>query len=112
MPDKISVLIVDDEPDLLELMRLLVEEEGFDVVTAADGCEALQKFEICKPRIVITDINLPKRNGGEIITEIRKKSPATKIIIMSGGRCPPGADATVEKPIDFDVFTSLLKKLS
>lgn len=80
-----SILVVDDEPGIRELLCLMLESEGYNVTAAQDGLEA-SKLMAAKPvDIVITDLLMPERDGLEFIAEIRKKFPAVRIIAMSGG---------------------------
>jgi DNA-binding response OmpR family regulator len=79
------VLVIDDDSDLRELIQALLQNEGFDVLSAADGREA---FELQKTRpadVVVTDIFMPDKDGIETIFEMRRKFPRTRVIVMSGG---------------------------
>ncbi len=81
----LSILVVDDEPGIRDLLSMMLESAGHSVVTAEDGLQA-PKILASKPfDLVITDLLMPERDGLEFITEIRKKYPAVKIIAMSGG---------------------------
>ena len=66
-----KILVVDDETDIRETIRGRLIREGYEVVTAADGDEALVKFQQTKPDIVLLDLMMPKRNGFEVLHEIR-----------------------------------------
>jgi CheY-like chemotaxis protein len=80
-----SILVVDDEPGIRELLCLMLEAAGHTVFSAEDGISA-PKVLAAKPiDVVITDLLMPERDGLEFITEVRKKYPAIKIIAMSGG---------------------------
>ncbi|HEY1847869.1 MAG TPA: response regulator [Opitutaceae bacterium] len=80
-----SILIVDDEPGIRELLSLMLEGAGHTVASAEDGLQA-PKILASKPiDVVITDLLMPERDGLEFITEVRKKYPKVKIIAMSGG---------------------------
>ena len=82
------VLIVDDEPDLIDVIReTLISEEVFseeEVLRAGNGAEALVIFEKQRPSLVMTDLNMPKMNGSELIRQIRERSPDTEIVVMTG----------------------------
>jgi YesN/AraC family two-component response regulator len=80
-----KVLIIDDEPAILQMMKRLVEKAGYLVELASDGEDGMILFEEGSFDLVITDIIMPKKEGIEIITAIRKNHPKTKIIAMSGG---------------------------
>jgi CheY-like chemotaxis protein len=80
-----SILIVDDEPGIRELLSLILEAAGHSVVAAEDGIEAPKIMSSREVDVVITDLLMPERDGLEFITEIRAKYPKVKIIAMSGG---------------------------
>jgi len=68
-----KILVADDEQDIRETIRGRLIREGYEVATAADGDEALIKFEQAKPDIVLLDLMMPKRNGFAVLHEIRTK---------------------------------------
>ncbi len=80
-----SILVVDDEPGIRELLCLMLEAAGHSVVSAEDGLQAPKVLAAQPVQIVITDLLMPERDGLEFITEVRKKYPLVKIIAMSGG---------------------------
>jgi two-component system cell cycle response regulator CpdR len=80
-----SILVVDDEPGIRELLCLMLEAAGHTVVSAEDGIQAPKVLASQPVQVVITDLLMPERDGLEFITEIRKKFPTVKIIAMSGG---------------------------
>jgi DNA-binding NtrC family response regulator len=80
-----SILIVDDEPGIRELLSMILESAGHSVVVAEDGIEAPKVLASREVEVVITDLLMPERDGLEFITEIRAKYPKVKIIAMSGG---------------------------
>ena len=80
-----SILIVDDESGIRELLGMILESAGFTVVAAGDGIEAPKIMASKHIDIVITDLLMPERDGIEFITEIRQKFPDVKIVAMSGG---------------------------
>ncbi|WP_425059751.1 Transcriptional regulatory protein WalR [Sporomusa carbonis] len=73
--EQIKVLVADDEPNILEVLKLYLEQEGFSVFTATDGQEALTIEEEYLPDLLILDIMLPKRSGWEICQAVRRKVP-------------------------------------
>ncbi|MCP4108457.1 MAG: response regulator [Desulfobacteraceae bacterium] len=79
------ILIVDDENEIREMLRQMFEREGFEVVEAPDGKEALKVFRQEQTDLVITDIIMPEQEGLETIIKLRKEFPEVKIIAMSGG---------------------------
>ena len=68
-----KILIIDDTPELLELLKKPLEIDGYEVVTANDGEEGLAKFDQFDPDVVICDIMMPKMNGYEVLNEIKKR---------------------------------------
>lgn len=77
-----KILIVDDERNIVELIRLYLEREGYATICAYDGEEALRLFEEHSPEMVILDIMLPKKDGWQVCKEIRKNSD-TPIIMLT-----------------------------
>ena len=80
-----SILIVDDEPGIRELLSMILESAGHSVIVAEDGLEAPKVMASREINVVITDLLMPERDGLEFITEIRTKYPKVKIVAMSGG---------------------------
>jgi CheY-like chemotaxis protein len=80
-----SILVVDDEPGIRDLLCMMLEAAGNKVCSAQDGNEASKVMAATPVDVVITDLLMPERDGLEFITEIRKKFPAVRIIAMSGG---------------------------
>lgn len=60
------VLIVDDEPYVIRVVKLKLSNAGYEVITASNGLEALEKIKILKPDVVISDVNMPRLNGKEL----------------------------------------------
>lgn len=71
-----KIMVVDDEPDLLEVVKLILESDGYQVVTAGSGQEALDKIEKEMPDLVLLDIIMPKMDGWEVFSRI-KSNPNT-----------------------------------
>lgn len=85
-PEKISVLIVDDEPAQLGLLKELIRSAGMSFRTAQNGKEALEKIKVSIPQLVLTDIQMPEMDGFELLGNIRQ-NPATQhlpVIALSG----------------------------
>lgn len=81
-----TILLVEDEPDILAIIRSVLEQEGFDIVSADNGNDAVELFEQCADRIilVISDIVLPGMNGVQLSRVIRVKKPDMKFVFISG----------------------------
>jgi len=80
-----KILLVDDDPDIRSLLKIMLTGEGHDVVEAADGTQALQVAQSQPFDLVLTDLIMPDKEGIETIMELRKKFPRIRIIAMSGG---------------------------
>ncbi|MBE7023340.1 MAG: response regulator transcription factor [Clostridia bacterium] len=102
-----KVLIVDDEKNICELIRLYVEKEGYDTCTAYDGEDAVSKFKTENPDIIILDIMLPKKDGWQVCREIRAAGNTPIIMLTAKGELfdkvlglELGADDYVVKPFE------------
>lgn len=78
-----TVLVVDDEKPIADILQFNLAKEGYRVVTAYDGDEALEKVEEEKPDLILLDIMLPKRDGMEVVREVRKKYDTPIIMITA-----------------------------
>ena len=101
------VLVVDDDKNICELLRLYLEKEGYGVILAHDGEEAVVKFNALKPDIILLDIMLPGIDGWQVCREIRKKSNVPIIMITAKVETfdkvlglELGADDYIVKPFD------------
>jgi DNA-binding response OmpR family regulator len=117
-----KILVIDDEPSILLMIKKMLEKEGHEVDLALNGRDGMELFENIKPALVITDIIMPEKEGLETILELRKKNPGLKIIAISGGgRISPegylpgakllGADMVFQKPLVPKEFTEAVSKL-
>lgn len=105
-----TILIVDDEPAIVQSMKGLLYDEGFDVLTASNGYEALQIIDNESPDLVLLDIWMPGIDGLETLKEIKSNSPFIQVIIITGhGNVETAVKATklgafdlIEKPLSFD----------
>ena len=82
----LKILVADDETEILEIMAKKIAAKGYDVIAAADGEEAWQKIQSESPDIIVLDLNMPKRNGFEVLRELREHPPEEKwqpVIIVS-----------------------------
>ena len=105
MSDKI--LVVDDDLNICELLKLYLENDGYTVFIANDGAEAVNTFQNKTPDLVLLDIMLPKMDGWQVCREIRKTSGAPIIMLTAKGETfdkvlglELGADDYVVKPFD------------
>lgn len=118
-----KILVFDDEPSILLMIKKMLERAGHEVDIALNGREGMELFEKNKPDLVITDIIMPEKEGLETILELRKKNPELKIIAISGGgRIGPegylpsakrlGADMVFQKPLAQKEFLQAILTLS
>ena len=78
-----KVLIVDDEPDTLELIKLVLESGGFGTMLAASGMEALAQIDRTKPDLVLLDIMMPDMDGWDVFRKIKEKNSKIPIAILT-----------------------------
>jgi two-component system, OmpR family, response regulator len=118
MPDSPTILLVDDEDAVQKLLTYPLEREGYRVVAARDGQEALDRFAAEQPDLVVLDIMLPKVDGLEVCKRLRAKS--TVPIIMLTARDDEldkvvglelGADDYITKPFSIREFRSRIRAL-
>jgi DNA-binding NtrC family response regulator len=81
---KETILIVDDEKDICEVLDISLSDLGYKVHTAGNGEEALQMFEKVLPSIVLTDIRMPGMDGIELLRRIKEQHPETEVILITG----------------------------
>lgn len=116
-----KILIADDEPDILEILKYNLSSEGYQVITAKDGDEALDRAKFFHPDMIVLDIMMPKKNGVEVC-EILRKQPAfreTLILFLTAlsdegtqvRGLETGADDYVSKPVSPRVFLSKVNSL-
>lgn len=116
-----KVLIADDEPDIVEILKYNLSKEGYQVVTAKDGDEALDKAKLTQPDLVVLDIMMPKKTGVEVC-EIMRAQPVFKdtlILFLTALNdestqikgLETGADDYVSKPVSPKVFLSRVNAL-
>lgn len=118
--DKKRVLIVDDEPDIVETIKFNLELEGIECLEAYDGEEALSKAKKENPDLILLDIMLPKMNGYKVARLLKFDESYKNIpIIMLTARTQEkdielgeetGANEYVTKPFDMDMLVTLVNK--
>ncbi|MCR9100856.1 MAG: response regulator transcription factor [bacterium] len=119
--DPVKILIVDDEPDILDFIRYNLVKEGFEVFTASNGEDGIKTAEQVKPRLIILDIMMPKMDGVEVCRQLRSKPEFehTLITFLTAreedysqiAALDVGGDDYITKPIRPRVFLSRIKAL-
>ena len=118
MPSKI--LVVDDSDDTREMMAKLLELESFTVVTAEDGSAGLDTADAERPDLIITDVNMPRMNGIEMIRRLREQDGFATVPIMAitaygngvaQEALEAGANRAATKPIQFTELVVEIKEL-
>ena len=114
--DKIKMLIVDDEVNICELIGLYANKEGYESTFAHDGEEAISLFKKENPDIIILDIMLPKKDGFEVLKEIREESLVPVIMLTAKGETfdkvkglEIGADDYMVKPFEMKELMARVK---
>jgi len=116
------ILIIDDEPHILLMVKKMLERAGYEIDLASNGSEGLRLFESINPDLVITDIIMPEKEGLETIREMRRRNKDLKIIAMSGGGKISadnyletarifGAARLIEKPFSQKLILSYVEEL-
>ena len=113
---KNKILIVDDDANIAELIKINFESEGFDTITASNGREAVDKFRAENPSIVIMDVMMPEMDGWEACREIRKTGNTPIIMLTAKGETfdkvlglELGADDYMVKPFETKELTARVK---
>ena len=111
-----KILIADDDRNICELLRIYLEKENYSVVLAGDGEEALEKFALEEPDIILLDVMMPRLDGWQVCRELRKKSECPIIMITAKGETfdkvlglELGADDYVTKPFDAKELVARVK---
>lgn len=117
----LKILLVDDEPDILEIVGYNLEKEGFEIITAKNGIEAVKKAERELPHLIIMDVMMPEMDGMEACERIRKNPELSKTVVafltarsedysqVAGFEV--GADDYITKPIKPKLLVSKVKAL-
>lgn len=117
-----TVLLVDDDVMVRQLLRRNLERAGYRITEASNGLEALELFDADPPHLVLTDIMMPVMNGLEMIVEMRRRRPGIPLIAITGCAGPGdamlllardlGASRAFAKPIDMRALLLAVAELS
>ncbi|MBE6704546.1 MAG: response regulator transcription factor [Ruminococcaceae bacterium] len=102
-----KILVADDDNNICELLKIYLENEGYEVVTANDGVKAISSFKIYEPDLILLDIMMPRKDGWQVCREIREISSKPIIMVTARGEVfdkvlglELGADDFITKPFD------------
>ncbi len=111
-----KILVVDDDTNICELLKIYFEKEGYEVIVANDGAEAVSTFKLKEPDLVLLDIMLPKKDGWQVCREIHEVSSKPIIMVTAKGDVfdkvlglELGADDFVTKPFDMKELSARVK---
>ena len=111
-----TILVIDDDINICEMLRVYYENEGYEVKAANDGAEGINAFKLYEPDLVLLDIMLPKKDGWQVCREIREISSKPIIMITAKGDVfdkvlglELGADDFVVKPFDMKELSARVK---
>lgn len=116
------ILIIDDEPSILQFLRAILEDLGYEVVEALNGEEGMRLFQKGRFDLVITDMVMPVKDGLSTIMELMDREPELPVIAMSGGGAVPkeryltvasylGNVRTIPKPFKREIITETVDEL-
>jgi CheY-like chemotaxis protein len=111
-----TVLVVDDDEQVRQLLRTVLEGEGYRVLEAIDGLDAIEQLKRQRPSLILLDLVMPRMDGAELVRELQRRGlrPGISILICSTGdlvleAARLGADGYVEKPF---ALPSLLREVA
>lgn len=117
MKEQYRILIIDDNENMRESLSDILQEKGYDVVTAKTASEGMQKAQDTFFNIALIDINLPDKSGIELLSRFKGMFPYRANVMISASTMQNdainalniGADAYLKKPIDFDKLDKVLE---
>jgi two-component system chemotaxis response regulator CheY len=116
-----TILLVDDDNDLLENTAFMIKSIGYEVITAENGIDAVEKYKEIKPNLVIMDIKMPKMDGYDAFFKIKQFDPDAKVILITAYTLDEKKQlkaksmnllSTISKPYTFDQIETLVNKHS
>ncbi len=97
-----KILVIDDDEMDLELMRILMQKEGFEVISTADGPQGIELYKRHHPVLVFLDLGLPSMSGMDVLKEIRKMDDRARVVLITGyGTVDYAVEAMRGGAIDF-----------
>ena len=124
MSDKKKIIVIDDDPDIVTFLTVLLEDNGYDTISAVDGQQGLDKIRSERPDLILLDITMPEKSGVKCDREVRD-DPETGTIpvvmvtgvtqefkkFISSRRQVPPPDGYVSKPVDQKELLEILERL-
>ena len=118
-PRKAKILLVDDDPEVSEVLELMLDQIGNEVTVVSQGQEAITRFEQGDYDLVITDLGMPDISGWEVAKAVKQKSPGTPVVLITGWgvqldseqRNESGVDGVIAKPFSKQVLTDEMARL-
>jgi CheY-like chemotaxis protein/anti-sigma regulatory factor (Ser/Thr protein kinase) len=119
MTAKAKILLIDDEALVREELGALLQDEGYEVITGADGEEGLALFRVVSPDMVITDVRMPRRDGLSVAMTIREEDPSVPVTVITGHGTESmaiealraGVNDFIKKPVRLDDLTAALQRM-
>ena len=121
MTDSPLVLVADDDPDILELVTYILKSEGYEVVSAPDGLQALELARARRPQLAVLDVSMPNLDGLEVTRRLRADAELASLpVILLTARVAAadqergleaGATDYIPKPVDLDRFISVIRTI-
>ncbi|PZA05861.1 MULTISPECIES: response regulator transcription factor [unclassified Meiothermus] len=110
------ILVIDDDPGVVNFLRRGLSLEGFEVWTATEGLAGLEVFEQVEPHLVILDRRLVGMGGLEVLERLRAAHPQVPVVLLSGSDPKPGEQVNPDvtylvKPVNFDILISTIRSL-
>lgn len=119
---KAKVLVIDDDPAMLDLTRFHLEKSGYEVMVADTGAQGLRLIAECRPQVALTDFKLPdifpEADGIKLVTKLKEASPGTEVIMITGfgsvdvaiEAIKAGAFYFTEKPVEYEELMALIQR--
>jgi DNA-binding NtrC family response regulator len=113
-----KILIVEDRESMAQMLKMTLEQDGYEVIIATDGAEGIKKIKETKVDVVLTDLKLPKKDGLEVLRVSKEENPLTPVIVMTAygsietavNAMKLGAYDFITKPLDTDHLLLLIKR--
>ncbi len=118
-PRKAKILLVDDDPEVSEVLEMMLDQIGNEVTVVSQGQEAITRFEPGDYDLVITDLGMPDISGWEVAKAVKQKSPGTPVVLITGWgvqldseqRSESGVDGVIAKPFSKQVISDEMARL-